>query len=463
MKMTCSPWKTASFILLAILTALAFYPGHVLGAQETGKGDAVSSSPAAPKAGASKYDTTTMTGSWGGLRDEWEAKGVTIGSGFMADVFSNPIGGKYRGTAYTHSWGADLTVDLEKAAHLEGWKVHMSGLWRVGRDLAADKIGNVFRPSCLYGHQQVRFYSLDVEKRMFDNMVSFKFGRMAPGDDFGQSPLYWLAINNAIDGNPISLPINLPFLTYPNAVWGMRAKIDWTKIFYTTTGVYNGDSNVQRDTMHGLDLSLNLHKGVLIVHEFAMKPNDFKGAQGLPGHYKIGAYYHTGNFDDQYKDGQGNSYVVTGRPPKTHQGNYGFYFHLDQMLYREGGPGTDRGFTPFIALTLAPPDTNQFTILVESGLVYKGLFAGRKNDTTTLGFAYGKWSNTLADSQRDDRDIKKSGLDPQIFEAMFELTHRFQLTPWCYFQPSVQYLINPGGRGDISDAVAIGSRLGLTF
>ncbi len=409
------------------------------------------------------YKSTTMTGNWGGLRDRLEAKGITITSGFMADVFSNPIGGQYRGTAYTHSWGADLTVDLEKAAGFEGWKFHMSGLWRLGRDLAADKIGNVFRPSCLYGHQQIRFYNLDFEKRMFDNRMSFKFGRMAPGDDFAQSSLYWLAVNNAIDGNPISLPINLPFLTYPNAVWGMRAKVDWTNIFYTTTGVYNGDANVQRDSMSGLDFSLNLSKGILIAHEFALKPNDFKGATGLPAHYKAGFYYHTGTFDDLYKDINGNSYTVTGLPQKTHTGNYGMYVHLDKMVYREGGPGTDQGFTPFAAVVLAPGDVNQFTVFVESGLVYKGLFRSRKNDTTTLGFAVGKWSSTLADSQRDARDLKGSGVEPQIYEAMVELTHRFQITPWVYFQPSIQYLINPGGRGDIPDAVAIGSRAGITF
>lgn len=452
-------WKTGACIVLAILLGLPLSPVRSQGAEGPGETGRQTS----PKAGGSPYNTNTMTGNWGGLRDELEAKGVTISSGFMADVFSNPIGGQYRGTAYTHSWGADLTVDLNKAAGLEGWKFHISGLWRMGRDLAADKIGNVFRPSCLYGHEQFRFYNLDVEKRMFNNMVSFKFGRMAPGDDFAQSPLYWLVVNNAIDGNPITLPINLPFLTYPNAVWGMRARVDWTNIFSTTTGIYNGDANVQRDTMHGLDFSLNLNKGVLIAHEFAMKPNDFKGAEGLPGHYKIGAYYHTGTFDDLYKDVNGGSYVVSGLPQKTHRGNYGLYVHLDQMVYREGGPGTDRGFTPFIALTVAPPDVNQFTLFVESGLVYKGLFPGRKNDATTLGFAYGKWSNTLANSQRDNRDINGSSLGPQIFEAMVEITHRFQLTPWCYFQPSVQYLINPGGRGDIADALAVGTRLGVTF
>ena len=41
--------------------------------------------------------------------------------------------------------------------------------------------------------------------------------------------------------------------------------------------------------------------------------------------------------------------------------------------------------------------------------------------------------------------------------------HRFQLTPWSYFQPDIQYVIDPGGTGDIPDAVVIGAQMGFTF
>jgi porin len=44
-----------------------------------------------------------------------------------------------------------------------------------------------------------------------------------------------------------------------------------------------------------------------------------------------------------------------------------------------------------------------------------------------------------------------------------EFAHRFQLTPWSYFQPDIQYVIDPGGTGDIPDAVVIGAQMGFTF
>ena len=48
-------------------------------------------------------------------------------------------------------------------------------------------------------------------------------------------------------------------------------------------------------------------------------------------------------------------------------------------------------------------------------------------------------------------------------EKVLEIAHRFQVTPWSYFQPDVQYVIDPGGTGDIADAVVIGAQMGVTF
>jgi carbohydrate-selective porin OprB len=42
-------------------------------------------------------------------------------------------------------------------------------------------------------------------------------------------------------------------------------------------------------------------------------------------------------------------------------------------------------------------------------------------------------------------------------EKVIELAHRFQVTPWSYFQSDIQYVIDPIGTGDIPDAVVIGA------
>ncbi len=40
-----------------------------------------------------------------------------------------------------------------------------------------------------------------LEQKLLDDKISIKAGRFATGDDFASSPIYWLYMNNGIDGN----------------------------------------------------------------------------------------------------------------------------------------------------------------------------------------------------------------------------------------------------------------------
>jgi porin len=50
---------------------------------------------------------------------------------------------------------------------------------------------------------------------LWEDKISVKIGRFATGDDFASSPIYWLYMNNGIDGNPQALPVNTQFSAYP--------------------------------------------------------------------------------------------------------------------------------------------------------------------------------------------------------------------------------------------------------
>ncbi len=405
-----------------------------------------------------------ITGNWGGIRDELADKGITVTSSCVFDVLANTSGGRERGIGYDHSWGLDVNVDLEKALGMAGLQLHVSGLWRNGVNLSQKKIDNAFTVTSIYGSEQLRFYGLYLEQALFEDKAHVRLGRISLGDDFISSPIYWIYVNNAIDGNPISLPLNLPFFTYPTAVWGVRAKIDYSDSFYSTHGIYCGDSRVGRDSEHGLDFSLRLARGFITAHEAGFTPNTAAGSAGLPGNYKAGAYYHSGVFRELLNDQNGNSYVVTGRDPAKHVGNYGFYCAADQMIYREGGPGNDQGFTVFSAATFAPEGLNQFPFFYDGGIFYKGLLPGRDDDIIAFGTALGLWSKYLVRAQADMRDVTGTSLlHPQIYEMMFELTYKAQILPYFFVQPDIQYIINPGGRDNYGNALVIGFRMGVTF
>ncbi len=404
-----------------------------------------------------------MTGNWGGWRDRLADEGVTFSSSYVMDVLADPVGGRKTGqTVYNHSWGMDMNVDLEKAAEIKGLQFHISALWRAGANISHKYIGNTFTASSIYGSQEFKLYSLYLQETLFDGNFDIKIGRTSAGDDFASSPIYWLYINNAIDGNPISLPINLPFSTYPNATWGGRALLRFPHDLYTMVGIYDGDPRVGRDEAHGCDFSLRLKRGVFLVQEVGYKPNQAQGSTGLPGNYKLGGFYDTGTFRDLYRDSYGGSSVVSGRPLAKHIGNYGFYAHADQMIYREK-EGSDQGLTPWAAITWAPGNLNQFPLFIDGGVFYKGLIPTRDQDILAIGTAYGMWSNDLARLTQDNITYNGSTDHKKVYEMMFDFTYKVQINPWLYIQPDMQYILHPGGTGYIRDAFVIGTRVGITF
>ncbi|MFH1877815.1 MAG: carbohydrate porin [Candidatus Omnitrophota bacterium] len=216
------------------------------------------------------------------MRGKLADSGITVSSSFVCDFLGNPYGGREQGTGYDHSLGVDVNVDLEKAAGWEGLQFHVSGLWRNGVNLSQKKIGNAFTVTSIYGSEELKFYGLYLDQALFGHKVHLRAGRISPGDDFAASPIYWLYVSNAIDGNPVSLPVNLPFITYPTAVWGARARIDYSDIFYSQHGIYAADSRVGRDSAHGLDFSLRLRRGFGTAHEFAFTPNAAPGPKACP-------------------------------------------------------------------------------------------------------------------------------------------------------------------------------------
>lgn len=403
-------------------------------------------------------DKSYMTGNWGGTRDDLADKGVTFASSFTCDILGNPTGGNEQGARYDSSLGWDVNWDLEKFAGLVGLQFHISALWRAGQNLSAATIGNKLVTSSIYGHEQFRFYSLHLQQTLFDGAFDLKIGRIGAGDDFAMSPLYWTFVSNGIDGNPITIPINLFFSCYPTATWGARLKLRFAEEFYSQTAIYNGDDGVQRDSMYGLDFSLRLKKGVFLAQELSYVPNTAPDAKGLPGHYKAGFYYDSGVYRDLYGDLNGASYAVTGLPQKKRVGNCGVYLHADQMVYREQGPGTEQGLVPLISVALAPSYINQLPFFFMSGLIYKGLVPGRDYDVTACQFMYAAWSGDIKHAEQD------AGItDTHKYEIILELTHKILITKWMYLQPDMQYIINPGGTGTIKDAFVVGTRFGLNF
>jgi porin len=137
--------------------------------------------------------------------------------------------------------------------------------------------------------------------------------------------------------------------------------------------------------------------------------------------------------------------------------SYGFYAHADQMVYQER-PGRDEGLIVFVASGYYPQqEISIVPFQVNLGFNYKGLFPSRDDDRTLLHFIYGHLSHDYA------RNVRLAGKGDPDSEKVIELAHRFQITKWSYFQPDLQWVIDPGGTGRIPNALVIGAEMGLIF
>ena len=156
----------------------------------------------------------------------------------------------------------------------------------------------------------------------------------APEEDF-----------DALD--PANIPPNTPaFASVPSVEWGAVITYDPIDQLQLAAGIYNTDpaSAAPKASANGTHFALRPGKGVLAVGQVTYKLNQAKGDTGMPGTYALGGFYAS----DDYMD------LNSGRE-KT--GNYGFYAMAQQMVYRDGGPDSSVGLTPWLAIAWQPRDS----------------------------------------------------------------------------------------------------------
>ena len=421
------------------------------------------------------FQSDYATMNWFGLRDRLATNGLDISFNYTSDLAGNVTGGKSRGFTYCDNFTLDLEFHSEQLLGYKGGTLSVIMLNRDGNNLSAQHIGNQFTVQQVYGGSTAIFYGLAYDQHFDDDKFSFKFGRMAAGDDFASSPLYWLYMNNGIDGNPQSLPVNGMFTTYPWSVWGARIRAKTTCDTELMVGAYQVTPQVSLPYMHGFNWNINPNDGVMVIGQFGWAPEFFKPsgssvpsatsdgksvaaadrksvipttdaeiAHGLPGHYWMGGYYSTWTYP-QFGSTQGQT------------GAYGLYWHFDQMLYRMS-PFSDTGLTAWSAFILCPQqNTAKVPFQYNGGLVYTGMIPCRPRDITLFGVAYGNFSSNYAQANQ----VSLGGY--ATYELVYELGYRINMTKFAYIQPDAQWVINPGGTGTIPNALVLGAQIGVTF
>ncbi|MEY2491304.1 MAG: porin [Verrucomicrobiota bacterium] len=401
-----------------------------------------------------------LTGDWWGYRERLYASGVEVFA-FYNSIFSgNVVGGFDPGHAtYVDDAYFGFKFDLEKLFGWQGGQISLSGVNRNGTDLTHKYIGSIYSTQQMVGGQRLFLYQLYLQQKVFANQLMFKVGRFGASDDFNASPLYGYSLNNGVDGDIRNVLFDTRFSAYPFATWAAALFYDPTPEFNAKIGVFQVSEGMFENDDNGLNFGIGNRDGYTLIGQFGWSPDFFKRAvasagdvknpsapvmKGMPGHYWFGFTYSQWDLYRRFNGG-------------FEDHSYGFYAHADQLIYQEA-PGSDEGLVVFVASGYYPQkEISIVPFQVNVGLNYKGLFPHRDADRTLLFFIDGEISSDYA------RSVRRRGRGLAESEKVIEFGHRFQLTRWSYFQPDIQYVMDPGGTGDIADAVVIGAQMGLTF
>jgi porin len=430
---------TNTSVGLAALT-IAIIAANAALAEDGNVGDEVPLPPSStPDASGGWLNGDYLTGDWGGKRTELAAKGFDFFAYYNAIVASNVGGGIQQGTALAGDLYMGMTVDLGKAAGLNGWTFNLSGIDRAGASIDED-VGGIYSVMQLVGGQTYFLYNLSLEKTWADGQYALKFGRITATDDFAGSPFYGYYLSNSFNGQIRAVLLDGVMTSYPFAVWGTRFQYAPTDDFRAKIGVYQLTEKMWDPDLHGTDFTFRSSDGVSIMAQLEW---DWRWCS-KPGHFGLGLNNVYFDMPDFNSDSTTDTFIR-------------YYAQLDQQVIQERA-GSDQGL--YLFGTLAYTNQQQPALVpfqTSFGAQYVGPFAGRNQDRLIFGTTFGK----LSDDYAAEQESLGNG-DPD-YEWVLELGYRIQLTKFAYIQPDIQYIVQPGGTGDIPDATVIGMQFGVSL
>jgi porin len=382
---------------------------------------------------------STIDGNWGGYRQMLADRGLVFSATTVTDLQGNVTGGERRAFACADGSLVAVDADLAKIAGLTGALFHAEFVSNVGQNLSTKSLGNILQVATAFAQPGYYLGQLYAQQRAFNDVFTLQAGRMTTANNFASLPVFNSYVSFADNPIPISLTNNtLYFTSLPAVEWAVVGTVAPFESIALAAGVYNTNlpSGLPFASQHGIDFSFNGSGGPMEVAQFSYNLNRGRDDTGLPGTYYVGGFY------------SGADYQVLSDGGHA-KGDYGFYLEAQQMIYRYGGPGSDIGLTPWIAITYNPQQSiNQLPLFVLAGAVYHGLIPGRGDDNTALGFYYGKLSPA----------------PPSVSgEKVLELDYTWWATPWLAITPDLQYVFNPGGSGTSRNAAVLGAQFQVLF
>ena len=407
---------------------------------------------------------TNLLGDMGGLRTALGKYGLTLTLLDLNEGFGNPTGGIKQGANYNGLTVMSLALDTQKGFGWEGGTANISAFQIRGRDLSTTNLLDLQTYSGVAALPSTRLWEAWYQQTFLNGKMDVKVGQQSIDTEFIVSQGSSLFVNTVM-GWPMlpSADLYAGGPAYPLSSLGVRLRSNPVGPLTLLAGVFqdnppggpfNDDSQLRGSSAWGGNFLHVASTGALFVTEAQYAVNQpaagdmdaGKNAAGLPGTYKIGAWFDTAPFPNPRFDTTGLSLanpMSTGVPQKENT-NFSIYAVADQMIWRPSADST-QSLNLFARVMGVPDDRNLIGFSVNGGVTLKAPFQGRDGDTAGLGFGVAQVSSF--DSALAQDNVLYTGVPTPIpsVETFIEATYQCQVTAWWQLQPDFQYVFRPGG------------------
>jgi porin len=455
------PYGTRKLALLASLTLVPSITGMAQARAEPPVPSDASTGPDEPGFGTGLWTRGNLLGDMGGLRTVLGNYGITIGLQETSEVLGNVTGGTHTGADYDGLTLLNVGVDTQKAFGWEGGTFNVSALQIHGRNLSTDNLQTLQTASGIEAQGTTRLWELWYQQSFLDGRLDVKIGQQSLDQEFLTSSGSSLFINTMM-GWPMvpSVDLYAGGPAYPLSSLGVRLRANALGPFTVLAGVFDDnppggpfDDDSQLRGAERTGTRFNLGTGALFIAEVQFALNQPSNGEmdygnmttGLPGTYKLGAWFDTASFPDQRYDASGGLLAdpASSGDPKMRRNNYSLYGVFDQAVWRPD-PSSPRTIGVFARIMGAPGDRNLVSFSVNAGVTMKAPLPGRDDDTFGIGWGIAKLSGNAIAFDRDSNTF--SGPTPiRSNENFIEITYQYQAAGWWQIQPDFQYVFMPAG------------------
>jgi porin len=431
-----------SAIVVSVLVLLCFSIGTPAGAEDRYSGDF--------------FRRSTLTGDWGGARNDLAAKGITFDA-TLTQVGQGVVSGGKDGT-WQYGGRGNLTGNLD---------TQKLGMWP-GGFLTVELEGNFANSvngntGALMPANSSQLYpeptgdNFNLPQLSFAQFVSpyagLIFGKLdtiSNGDDneFAHGKGDTQFFNLAFNLNP-TLAIAVPYSTLGAGIIVLPTKDPAAAIVTFSVVQANGTASTP-----GFD-DLTTNK-LTYAGEGRVRTGFF----GLGGHQLVGGLYSNKEFTSI---DQRLGFAVENRAFAKKDGSWAVYYNCDQFLY-ETSKDSGRGVGLFARFGASDGNPNLMHYFYSAGIGSTGLIPSRPNDRFGLGYYYLEVSSPEFQGPLRTRKFLR---DEWGFEAFYNVA----LTPWLLLTPDIQVIgpsqkqrvISLVDRKSVDTAVALGFRLQVVF